>query len=168
MVDLFKENAAVDMDQQKWHNFLSLMPHLVVVCTASWGLLHLMLSRSIKAETFGITNGKERVCVHNNMISTTHAAFSFGAALVYFSKGWADEAARKEFAFSEFFHIVTAISVGYILYDVAFLMVYFEYMKNQLNTILAHHSIFVFTYFLSQVCLSRPSFPRPPSLTLTC
>ena len=85
------------------------------------------------------------------MISTTHAIFSFLAALVYFLKGWGSEAATKEFAFSEYFHIVTAVSVGYIFYDVVFLIVYYEYMKNQLTTILAHHSIFIFTYFLSQV-----------------
>ena len=161
-MELFNKGSdvGVDLDQERWKSFLSLLPHLVAVCTACWGLLHLLLSRNIKAESFGITKGKEKVCVHNNMISTTHAVFSFVCGIVYFAKGWAQEVAQKEFAFSEYFHVVTAVSVGYILYDVVFLAIYYEYMKNQLTTILVHHAIFVFTYFLSQVSGS-PAAPPP-------
>lgn len=147
---MFVAPSVADFDKESWTSSLSMLPRTVAVCTISWGVLHLLLSRSITAETFGITKKKEEVCVHNNMISTTHAIFSFTAACIYFGKGWGFEDAHKEWAVSEYYYIVTGVSVGYILYDVGFLMVYYEYMKNQLTTILAHHSIFIFTYFLSQ------------------
>lgn len=162
IMELFAgSKARADFDQESWRSFLNLVPHLVATCTACWGLLHLLLSRSVKAESFGITKAKEKVCVHNNMISTTHAIFSFCAGVVYFAQGWGREAASEVFCFSQFFHLVTAVSVGYILYDFVFLAIYFEYMKNQLATILAHHAIFIFTYFLSQVSSLNQGPPAP-------
>ena len=75
--------------------------------------------------------------------------------------GLGREAASEVFCFSQFFHLITAVSVGYILYDFVFLAIYFEYMKNQLATILAHHAIFIFTYFLSQVSSLNQGPPAP-------
>ena len=92
------------------------------------------------------------------MVSSTHALFSFFAAVYYFYNGWGWEVAEKQFIFSQYFYIVSTVSVGYIFYDVGFLMFYFEYMKGQLSTILAHHTIFAFTYFLSQVSPSCTCF----------
>ena len=87
----------------------------------------------------------------NSMVSSTHALFSFFAAIFYFYNGWGWEVAEKQFLHSQYYFVVSTVSVGYIFYDVAFLVFYFEYMKGQIPTIMAHHIIFAFTYFLSQV-----------------
>ena len=55
----------VDFDKQRWASFLDILPQVVLLCTFSWGVLHLLLTRNVKAEIFGIIKEKDKASVHN-------------------------------------------------------------------------------------------------------
>ncbi|KAK3274069.1 hypothetical protein CYMTET_17737 [Cymbomonas tetramitiformis] len=157
-------------EESKWLETLRALPLTVVLWTLAWFLLHGLVTL-VFTQTFADTNSlscKEYARWLNNVVSQFHAVFAVIAGAYFLtSSGEVERLDGRIFGKSSAYDTIASIGLGFTVYDTIYCAVKWRYYQPEVGTIILHHSIFIFAFFLVHIYPCAPSMLAFHSMQLT-